>query len=59
MTTNLTTSAEAKAESDRRWAQWIAAGARRNRRNQKRAATLAIVTGFVLAAWLVKVLVLG
>ncbi len=59
MTTNLSTSAEAKAESDQRWAHWIAAGARRNRKSQKRAATLAIVIGCVLALWLVKVLVLG
>lgn len=59
MTTNLTTSAEAKAESDRRWAQWIAAGAKRSREGQKRAATFAIVIGVVLGLWLVKVLVLG
>jgi hypothetical protein len=59
MTTNLTISAEAKAESDQRWAQWIAAGARRNRERQKRAATFAIVVAFVLAIWLAKVLVLG
>ena len=59
MTTNLTISAEAKAESDRRWAQWIAVGARRDRERQKRAARLTIVIAIVLAIWLAKVLVLG
>jgi hypothetical protein len=59
MTTNLTMSAEAKAEADQRWAQWIAVGARRNRESQKRAATFATVIGCVLGLWLVKVLVLG
>jgi hypothetical protein len=59
MTTDPTISAEAKAESDLRWAQWIAAGARRSREKQKRAATFAIVIAFVLALWLAKVLVLG
>jgi sulfur transfer protein SufE len=52
-------SAEAKAEADQRWAQWIAVGARRNRESQKRAATFATVIGCVLGLWLVKVLVLG
>ncbi len=59
MTTNLTTSAEAKLESDRRWAKWIAAGARRDRERKKRAATFAIVIACVLSLWLAKVLVLG
>jgi len=59
MTTNLTISAESKAESDQRWTQWIAAGARLNRERQKRAARFAIVIAFVLGLWLAKVLVLG
>jgi len=59
MTTNLTMSAEAKLESDRRWAKWIAAGARRDRERKKRAATFAIVIAFVLSLWLAKMLVLG
>jgi hypothetical protein len=59
MTTNLSMSAEAIAESDRRWAQWIANGARRNRERQKRATTFLIAISFVLALWLAKVLVLG
>lgn len=59
MTTNATMSAEAKEESDRRWAQWIAAGARRNRERQKRAQMFAIVIAVVLGLWLAKVLVLG
>jgi hypothetical protein len=59
MTTNLTISPEAKAEQDQRWAQWIAAGARRNREREKRAARLTIVMASVLGLWLAKVLVLG
>lgn len=59
MITDLTISAEAKAESDKRWTQWIAAGARRSREGQKRAATFAIVIAVVLSLWLAKVLVLG
>jgi len=59
MTTNLTMSADAKVESDRRWAQWIAAGAKRNRESQKRARLFAIATALVLGLWLAKVLVLG
>jgi hypothetical protein len=59
MTTNLTISAEAKAESDQRWAQWIAVGARRDRERQKRAKTFTIVIAIVLAIWLAKLLVLG
>ena len=58
MTTNLI-SAEAKLESEQRWAKWIAAGARRDRERKKRAATFAIVIAFVLSLWLAKVLVLG
>jgi hypothetical protein len=59
MTTDLTISAEAQAESDQRWAKWIAAGARRSRERQKRAATFAIVIACVVSVWLAKVLVLG
>lgn len=59
MTTNLTMSADAKAESDRRWAQWIAAGERRNRERQKRAKMFVIVIASALGLWLAKVLVLG
>lgn len=59
MTTNLTMSAEAKLESEHRWTEWIAAGARRDRERKKRAATFAIVIACVLSLWLVKVLVLG
>ena len=59
MITDLTISAEAKAEQDQRWAQWIAAGARRNREREKRAATFTIVIASVLGLWLAKVLVLG
>jgi hypothetical protein len=59
MTTNLTISAEAKVDSDRRWAQWIAAGAIRNRERQKRAKMFAIVIGCGLGLWLAKVLFLG
>jgi hypothetical protein len=42
MTTDLTMSAAAKVESDQRWAQWIAASARRNREREKRAELFAI-----------------
>lgn len=59
MTTNLAMSAEAKLESDQRWAKWIAAGARRDRERKKRAARVAIVIALVLCLWLAKVLVLG
>lgn len=59
MTTNLTMSAEAKLQSDQRWAKWIAAGARRDRERKKRAARVAIVIALVLCLWLAKVLVLG
>ena len=59
MTTNLTMSAEAKLESDQRWAKWIAAGARRDRERKKRATRIAIVIACVLGLWLAKVLVLG
>ena len=59
MTTNLTMSAEAKLESDQRWAKWIAAGARRDRERKQRAARFAIVIACVLSLWLAKVLVLG
>ena len=59
MTTNLTMSADAKVESDQRWAQWIATGARRKRERQKRAEVFAIVMAFALGLWLAKVLVLG
>jgi hypothetical protein len=59
MTTDLTISAEAKAESDQRWAQWVAAGARQSREGQKRAAAFGIVIAFALGLWLAKVLVLG
>jgi len=59
MTTNLTMSAEAKAESDQRWAQWIAAGAKRDRERKKRTGLFAIAIACVLALWLAKVLVLG
>jgi hypothetical protein len=59
MTTNLTMSAEAKAEADQRWAQWLATGERRNRQRQKHATTFVIVAASALGLWLVKVLVLG
>jgi hypothetical protein len=59
MTTNLTMSAEATVESDRRWAQWVAAGARRNRERQKQVELFAVVIACVLGLWLVKLLVLG
>lgn len=59
MTTNLTISAEDKAESDRRWARWIAAGARRNRERQQRVQLFAVVIMLVLGLWLAKVLVVG
>jgi len=59
MTTNLSMSADAKAESDRRWAQWIAAGAIRNRARQKRNELFAIVSVCALGLWLAKVLLLG
>ena len=59
MTTNLTMSAEARLQSDQRWAKWIAAGARRDRERKKRAARLTIVIALVVSLWLAKVLVLG
>jgi len=59
MMTNLTMSADAKVESDQRWAQWIAAGAIRNRERQKRAELFVIAITCVLGLWLAKVLVLG
>jgi len=52
-------SAEAKKESDRAWARWIASGARRNRQRQKRVTRVAIVIAIVFAIWLAKLLVLG
>jgi hypothetical protein len=52
-------SAEAKAESDQRWARWIAAGAKRNRERQKRVTSFAIVIAIAFAIWLSKLLVLG
>jgi hypothetical protein len=59
MTTNPTISAEATMESDQRWVQWIAVGAKRNRERQKRAELFATVITLVLGLWLAKVLVLG
>jgi hypothetical protein len=59
MTTNLTMSADAKVESDQRWARWIAAGAKRNRERRKRAKLFAIAIACVLGLWLAKMLVLG
>jgi len=59
MTTNLKMSTDANAESDRRWTQWIAAGAQRNRERQKRVELFAIAIACVLGLWLAKVLVLG
>jgi hypothetical protein len=59
MTMNLAMSAEAKAESDQRWAQWIAAGAKRNRERQERVRRVAIVIAFAFAIWLSKLLILG
>jgi len=59
MTMNLVMSAEAKKESDRAWARWIASGARRNRQRQKRVTRVAIVIAIVFAIWLAKLLVLG
>ena len=52
-------SADAKVESDQRWARWIAAGAKRNRERQKRAGLFAIAIACALGLWLAKVLVLG
>jgi tellurite resistance protein len=59
MTTNLVMSAEAKAESDQRWAQWIATGSKRNRARQERVTKVAIVIAIAFAIWLAKLLVLG
>jgi hypothetical protein len=59
MTTNLTMSAAAQAESDRKWARWIAAGAKRNRERQKRVTKFAIVIALAFAVWLTRILILG
>jgi hypothetical protein len=59
MTTNLTMSADAKVESDQKWARWIAAGAKRNREREKRAQLFVITIACVLSLWLAKLLVLG
>lgn len=59
MLTNLSMSAEAKQESDRQWARWIAAGAKRDRQRRKHVARVAIVIAMVFAIWLAKLLVLG
>jgi hypothetical protein len=56
---NLAMSAEAKAESDQRWARWIAAGAKRSRERQKRVTKVAIVIAIAFGMWLSKLLVLG
>jgi predicted nucleic acid-binding Zn ribbon protein len=52
-------SAETQAASDRRWADWIAKGAKRERQRQKRVTTVAIVIASLIAVWLAKLLVLG
>ena len=52
-------SAEAKAESDQRWAQLIATGSKRNRARQERVTKVAIVIAIAFAIWLAKLLVLG
>ena len=59
MPMNLSTSAEAKEESDRQWARWIAAGAMRDRQRRKQVTRVAIVIAIVFAIWLVRLLVLG
>jgi hypothetical protein len=59
MMTNLTISAAAEVESDQRWVQWIAAGATRDRKRQKRAELFAIVIALGMGLWLAKLLVLG
>jgi tellurite resistance protein len=59
MTTNLTMSAEAKAESDQKWAKWIATGVKRNHDRQQRVTRIAIVVAIVFAIWLTKLLLLG
>ena len=59
MTTNLMKSAAATVETHQRWVQWIAAGATRDRKRQKRAQLFAIVIALVLGLWLAKLLVLG
>jgi hypothetical protein len=58
-TTNLTMSAEAKAESDQKWAKWIATGVKRDRERRKRVTGIAFVVAIVFAIWLTKLLVLG
>ena len=59
MTTNQTMSAAATVETDQRWVQWIAAGAARDRKRQKRAGLFAIAIALALGLWLAKLLVLG
>lgn len=59
MTTNMSDSDEARAELDERWAQWVAAGARRNRDKQKTVGRFAIAIAIALGVWVTTLLVRG